>query len=95
MQKKRNIIMNKGKGFSLVGMLMAIVIIVVLYYVAMKFYSPKKVFNKETQKSLAKEGLNINSYKELVDTVKDKVEEVNKKIDARDKEIKKLLKSGK
>lgn len=84
--------MKKQKGFSLIGILMATMIICLLYYVAMKFYFQKQIVDKETQKSLAKQGINTNSYKNLIDSAKDKVEEINKKIEEREKEFQDLSK---
>lgn len=81
--------MKNQKGFSLLGMLISIVIIVLLYYALMKFL-PKQIVSKKTQKSLAEQGIDTDNYKDLIDTAKNKMEEVNKKIKDREELLKNM-----
>jgi type II secretory pathway pseudopilin PulG len=80
--------MNKQSGFSLIGMLLAIILIAVAYYfIAKSNFSTATLLDKKTKKVLTEQGINTSDYKKMIDTTQSKVDEINKKIIEQQKKI--------
>lgn len=82
--------MKRQKGFSLLGILLAIAIVILLYYAAMKVYFRGPVVDKKTQQSLAEQGIDSTDYKKMIDTAKNKLGEIEKKMKKREKQLRKI-----
>ena len=76
--------MKKQKGFSLISILMALVILALLYYNVNKFYFQKSIdVEKKVKKSLKEQGVDVENYQDMTDTAKETADDINKKIDKR------------
>jgi len=71
MKKKFN------KGFGFIGILLVLAIICFLFYKVMNLYFKKTpTINKETQKTLSEQGINTANYKSIVDSTREKVQDI-------------------
>ncbi len=72
---------NKDRrGFTLLGLLLAIAIVCVLYYIAVNTYFKKPILDKSTEKSLSEQGIDISSHQAILESTKEKLEDINKKL---------------
>ena len=80
--------MKKQSGFSLIGMLVAITIIGIAYYFITKSnFSTATLLDKKTKQVLNEQGINTDEYAEMINTTKNKVDEINKKLKERAEKI--------
>ena len=71
--------MNKNKGFALVEMLVALVIIMLLAYLYMKFaFKDAAGVSPETRKALAENGIKTNRPDSIVQHAQETVDKFNK-----------------
>lgn len=75
--------MKKQAGFAFLSMLLAILISALLYYFIMKNYS---TVDTKTQNVLAEQGIDTKDYKKMLNTIEDKIDEINKKTAEREKQ---------
>lgn len=75
--------MKKQAGFAFLSILLTVLISALLYYFIMKNYS---TVDTKTQNALAKQGIDTSDYKKMVNTMKDKIDEINKKTEERGKQ---------
>ncbi len=68
--------MKRKKGFGLIEILIVVVIIGFLYYTMMNI----SMNNSSISKELAKEGINTSDLPGMINTAKDKVNQINQKI---------------
>ncbi len=79
------------KGFlSLVGILLTLVIISILVYISLTTYFKKPVTDQKTERSLSEQGIDASSQKAVLDSVRTSLEESNKKVLDREKQLEKL-----
>jgi prepilin-type N-terminal cleavage/methylation domain-containing protein len=72
--------MNKQRAFGFIEILVVLVIIGILYYVMINTYFKKGVVkDKKTAEVLQQEGISTSNYQSMIDSVKKKVGDVNKK----------------
>lgn len=79
MTKKPNLLFRDKKGGSFIELLLAVGIVIFLYYIAMKIYIKKPPLNKDTQKVLTEQGIDASGGKSTLESVTDKISEINKK----------------
>ncbi len=76
---------KKQKGFSLIEILLVTVILALLYYTVTKIFLRGPIVDKKTQQSLAEQGIDFTNYPGMINTTRDKVNDINKEIkDRRD-----------
>ncbi len=75
---------------SLIGLILSLIIIAVLVCVLLNTYSGKPPVDKKREESLSQEGINASSYKTIVDSSREKIEDANQKILERAKELEDL-----
>lgn len=75
--KTKKIIARKGLVFVgvIIETLLALAIILFLYYIVAKLHLGKPQFDKDTQKTFSEQGINTANYKSLVSTVKKKLQD--------------------
>lgn len=78
------------KGASFIELLLAAGIVIFLYYIATKVYIKNPSLNKDTQKVLTEQGIDTSGGKSTLDSVTDKINEINKKQLERAKELEEL-----
>lgn len=72
--------MNDKRGFlSFIGILLVLIIVSLLSYLILKTYFKKSSSDKNTEGILSEEGISITNPKSTLDTVRDKIGEVNKR----------------
>ena len=76
------------KGVSLIGMLLAIIIIALLCYFAVKTYFRKTSVDEATKKEMAKQGIKVDDKISTIDSAKTKVKSFNKSAQDRLKQYK-------
>ena len=70
---------SKRRAFMLLEMIFALIIILFLCYIVLKFYITKPIINNKTQNILSKEGVDSSSPRAIIDSTRGKIEEINKK----------------
>ena len=64
-------------GFAFIELFLVIVIILFLFYKVINLYFKKTpTINKETEKSLSEQGINTTNYKTIVDSTKERIQNV-------------------
>jgi len=66
------------RGFALVELLVVAAIIMFLAFKMWEAYSKKPVLSKETEKVMTEQGIDTTNYKTISDSMKSKVEEIQK-----------------
>ncbi len=76
---KKNIMNNeRGGAFTLLGLLLALAIICFLIIKMFSGYTASESLDKETKKSLSKEGINLEGPKKILDSTRDIIKQSNK-----------------
>jgi type II secretory pathway pseudopilin PulG len=75
------------RGFALLELLLVAILIVSLFFITLKFYVKNPSIDKETKKSLSEQGIDTSSQKAILDSTKAKVEELNKQMLNREKQL--------
>lgn len=70
---KRNQINKSHEGFGLIEIVLALAIILFLYYVMTKLHLEKPQIDKDTKKAVSEQGIDTTNYKSLMDSVKKKL----------------------
>ncbi|MBM3253868.1 MAG: hypothetical protein FJZ16_06430 [Candidatus Omnitrophica bacterium] len=89
-KSKRKMIFRGKKGASFIELLLALGIVIFLYYLATKLYIKKPSLDKNTQKALTEQGVDISSGKSTLENITDKISEINKKQLERAKKLEEL-----
>jgi len=79
--------LNRETGFSLIGMLLALIIIAILYLIAIKVYFKGPVIDEETKEFLTEQGIESDDYRGVVESTRHKMDKVNKEIERREKHL--------
>ncbi len=79
--------MKIHKGFSLIAMLLSLVIIAVVYYFISKANLSTSTLGKKTKKTLNEHGIDTSNYKEMIDSTKKQVDDINKRIKEKEKQL--------
>lgn len=66
-------------GFSIVGIILALAIVALLYYLSINYYLKGPSVDNKTKQELAEQGINTNSYMGVTKTANEKVKDFNKK----------------
>ena len=89
-----NFVMGLGqKGFSIFGILFRLALLLLIYYVIVKLYFAI-LFDKDTRQYLRTQGINTTNIQGMIDSMKYKVEDINKALARREKETEKLFDEG-
>ncbi len=78
------------KGASFIELLLALGIVIFLYYFATKLYIKKPSLDKNTQKALTEQGIDTSSEKSTLESVTDRISEINKQEMERAKKLEEL-----
>ena len=82
---------SSNKGFvSLLGLILSIAIICILFYISLKVYFKKLLPEGEIKKSLEGQGIDTSSYPAVLDSSKKKIEDINRQIHERDRQLQDL-----
>ena len=82
--------MKSKKGFSLIGILIAAVIVALLMYRTIKTYYKKQSTEKQTHQSLSGQKTGPRSYSDMVKDTKDAAQDFNKSAADREKQFKQI-----
>lgn len=80
MKRYRSYTFKEGGFFTLLGLLLAIVIIFILCYIALRVYFKKPPLDKESEKLLSEQGIETSSYQAILDNARKKIKEVERKL---------------
>ena len=69
---------NFKKGFAFIETLIVLTIILFLVYKLLNFYFKQPSINPETNKALIEQGIDTTNYKTTADTVRNKIENIQK-----------------
>jgi prepilin-type N-terminal cleavage/methylation domain-containing protein len=73
-------------GFSLIEILLAVTIIVFILIKGLNFYSNNPFISKEAKSIIAESGIDMTSYKAIIDSSRAKIEDIhNKRFEALNK----------
>ncbi|MBN1622445.1 MAG: hypothetical protein JW871_07640 [Endomicrobiales bacterium] len=75
---------RNNKGFSIIGFLISTVIIALLSWYFFKVYMVKSESGRSIKKELADQGIKTDSYADMLQSAKEKADEVNKKLKKRE-----------
>jgi len=64
------------KGFMFIELLVTLAIIMFIVFKVFNLYFNKPYLNKETQKVISEQGINTANYKSLIDTTRNKLENI-------------------
>ena len=67
------------RSFGLIELLVSLVIISVLSYISLRAYFKKPLMDASTERVLSEHGIDSSSSQALIQSTKNKVEEINKK----------------
>ena len=80
-EMKRDLIQNlKGVFLSILGLILSLAIILIFSYMILNSYFKSPVLNKEAEKSLSEQGIDTSSHKAILDSTKERVQDINKQI---------------
>lgn len=82
--------LNRETGFSLIGMLLALVIIAILYLLIIRVYFGGSPASRETEEFLNEQGIDTNNYQGLIKSTREKREEINKELERRGKYLEEI-----
>ena len=82
---------NKGAFLRLLEMLVVVVIILFLSYKAFTVYFKPLSTDKKTQESLARENIDTSDYGTIIESVKEKAEDINRRSLDRERQMEDLL----
>jgi hypothetical protein len=82
------------KGFSIFGLLFKLAFLLLIYYVIVRVYF-SLIFDHNTRHFLDTQGIKTASVEGMVESVKSKVDEINKALAEREKDVEKLFGQGK
>ena len=71
-------IRKRPNGFSFIEILVVLAIILFLGYKLLNFYFKQPSINPETNKALIEQGIDTTNYKTTADTVRNKIENIQK-----------------
>lgn len=63
-------------GFTFIGLLLVLAIILFLFYKAINLYFKKTSINEETEKTLLEQGIDTANYRSIVDSTKEKIQDI-------------------
>jgi hypothetical protein len=66
-------------GFMLIEILLALAAIIFIVFKVSKLYLKPPVLNQQTQKIIAEQGIDTTSYKTIIDSTSNRVEDIQKK----------------
>jgi len=69
---------NFKKGFAFIETLIVLTIILFLVYKLLNFYFKQPSINPETNKALIEQGIDTTNYKTTADTVRNKIQDIQK-----------------
>jgi len=75
------------RGFGLLEILLALVVIMLLYFVSLKLYFKKTISDVASKKLLSQQGINTSSYSGVLASVKESLKAADKKNIEREKAI--------
>jgi len=80
--------MNRTKktGFALIGLLVALIILSFLYLIAMKKFFPEGQ-KDNIDRSLAREGIDSSNSKALIESTREKIDDINQNFKEQQKRI--------
>ncbi|MCQ9208926.1 MAG: hypothetical protein NG712_06085 [Omnitrophica bacterium] len=84
--KRNRFWQSKGGFFTLMGLLLTLAIIGAIWYMA-DAYSRKPSVDKETEKLLLEQDINTSSRQTTLDSIRKKIQGINRKVLNREKEI--------
>jgi Tfp pilus assembly protein PilV len=82
----KQLVKNKS-GFAMLEILITTIIIALLFYFVVKVYYKNQFFDKQTQQSLREQGISSSSYPKMIKDTKDKVKDINRNIETREKQF--------
>ncbi len=69
--------MKSDWGFTFIGLLLVLAIILFLFYKAINFYFKKPLtINKETEEALFEQDIDTINYKSILDSTKEKIQDI-------------------
>ena len=84
--KRNRFRVSKGGFFTLLGLLLATAIIGAIWYMVY-VYSRKPSVDKETEELLLEQDINTSSHQATLDSTRKKIQDINRKLLNREKEI--------
>ena len=84
---KRDSFRFKKGFFTLLGVLLAIVIVFFLFYLLSKVYFGNPSSDNKTKEFLSKQGIDASSHKTILDSTTKKIEDINKKLRSQTEEL--------
>ncbi|MCK4809615.1 MAG: hypothetical protein KAS99_01585 [Candidatus Omnitrophica bacterium] len=75
---------------SLIGLILSLIIVAILFCILLNNYLRETPMDKETEESLSQERIDTTSYKTIVDSTREKMEDANQKLLERAKELENL-----
>jgi len=75
------------RGFGLLELLLALVAIMFLYFLALKPYFKKLAPDTTSKEMLSSQGIDTSSYKTVLESTKNKLQEIDKQTMEREKSV--------
>jgi hypothetical protein len=86
--------LGNQKGFSLIGLLFKLALLCLIVYLANRFYM-HVMFDREMRNFLGREGISTDGLTEMVESFKDKADQLGESFDRQKHTIDKLFDEGK
>ena len=75
------------KGFAFLELLLVLLIIPFIFFKVINFYFKRSPVNKEDEKSLSEQGIDTRNYKTVLDSSREKIQDINEQAINRAKEL--------